>query len=189
MAEEVTTEEVVEEVAAAVETPEVEAPEAEAPEAPDGSALMGDATDVAVDYTNVELPEGIQMDTEALTEYGPVLKEAGVTEEQAKALFPIVSQMQAKQADAFNAYRDTQTAAIKAMPAEDMSNAKRAVVAFTEGDAEATAALNSYKGDEAWLVRILSKVGKAMGEDKFIDGKSVGSKIATEDALFPSMAK
>jgi hypothetical protein len=172
------------------ETPAEDAPVAEAPkeEAPaeDSSALMGD--DAEVDYAAVELPEGVQMDTEALAEYGPVLKEAGVTAEQAKALFPIVAQMNQKNADAFNAYRETQIEAIKQMPPEDLADAKKAVQEFAKDDPEAAKAINSYKGDEAWLVRLLSRVGKAMGEDKFIDGKSAAADRPAEDILFPSMA-
>ena len=135
------------------------------------------------------------MSTDILEKYSEQLNTAGVTAAQAKELFPMVNaitaDLQAKQAEAFETYRDGQRTVIAAMSDEDKGLAKAAALKFAEGDEEAMKALGSYEADKGWLVRMLARVGKAMGEDKFVEGSAAkpGAGKPAAEVLFPSMQK
>ena len=145
--------------------------------------------DEEVDYSTVELPEGVTLDEAALEHFAPRLKELGVSSEKAKDLFSDFAKYQEtqmqRQLDEFNKAWDADAAVIGKMPKEDLGAAKAAMNAFF--DDEGAKLLSGRIGDSPALVRALVKIGKAMREDKFVEGEGAGSQKAAEDILYPTM--
>ncbi len=198
MAEDTTTEEVVE----TTETPTTEAAaterksalageEAPAEEAPaeEGAAEEEAPAEGEVNYAEIELPEGIKLDEKALEHFAPELKAMNVGADQAKELFTKFSAYQDQQIkaanDSFNAEWDADQAVISKLPKEDLAAAKRARDAFF--DEKGVELLGGRLGDVPAVVQALVKIGKAMAEDKFVEGGNAGSGKKAEEILYPSM--
>lgn len=145
-----------------------------------------------VNYAEIELPEGIKLDEKALEHFAPFLQAKGVTAEEAKDLFGQFAEYQNQQITAaneqFNKEWDADVEVVSKIPKEDMAAAKKARDAFFDEDG--VKLLEGRLGDVPAVVNALVKIGKAMAEDKFVEGEGVndGGRPA-EDVLYPTMKK
>ena len=109
--------------------------------------------------------------------------------EQAKTLFTKFAAYQEQQIkaanDQFNSEWDDDQAEIAKIPKEDLAAAKKARDAFF--DETGVKLLSGRLGDVPAVVQALVKIGKAMAEDKFVEGDGVGNDTPAEDVLFPTM--
>ena len=199
MAEEATTEaaEVVEEVA----TEEAAAPERKSSLADEETSTEeataeesdtegeASAETAELNFAEIELPDGIKLDEKALEHFAPELKALNVDGEQAKTLFTKFAAYQEQQIqaanDQFNSEWDADQAVIAKIPKEDLAAAKKARDAFF--DETGVKLLSGRLGDVPAVVQALVKIGKAMAEDKFVEGGNAGNDTPTEDILFPTM--
>ncbi|EMX0849490.1 peptidase [Pluralibacter gergoviae] len=134
--------------------------------------------------------EGIELDTAALADFEPVARDLNLTNEQAQKLvdaYPkILSGVQQRQADAWQAQTEEWAAAVKADKevggdrlTENLSAAQRALDQF------GTPELKDYLegtglGNHPELVKAFIKVGKAMSEDGMVTGNESGQRSAAE---------
>lgn len=145
-----------------------------------------------------EFPEGVQVDEGALAEFKPLAKELGLNQEQAQKLVSMYANGVLKSSDAHLKAWDTQvnqwTASLKADPefggANLKANAGLAVKALQKfGSPELRGYLDQTKlVNNPELFKLLVRVGRAAGEDQFLDGGSTGG--APKDpakTLYPTM--
>lgn len=151
------------------------------------------------------MPEGVELDAEVMAVAAPVLKELGLTNEQASKLVPIVQQVQERMANeqtsqfaALSADWAKQAKADPEMGGQNWKvteqNAARALDMFA-GPASAKndkgedvpnafrAFLNETKmGNHPEFIRLMARVGAAAGEDsKFVRGE--GAPPVKQDPL------
>lgn len=146
----------------------------------------------AVDYSAVELPEGITLDEAALEQFSPILNEANLTAEAAAPLFAKFAEYQAAEqtraTKEFNDGWDADAAIVAKMPKEDLAAAK--TILDTYGDDEAKELMSGRIGEIPAVIRMLTNIGKAAAEGKWIEGGSGNpstEKPDTKDVLFPTM--
>lgn len=144
-----------------------------------------------VDYSKIELADGLTMDQLALDEYIPVFKELNLNAEQAKKLVDIYANQQLKAADE---YQKTITAWENAARAdkeyggdklnESLSIATGALEKF--GTPELKQVLNeSGLGNHPEVIRFMKRVGDAIREDVPPQiGKPVLKKQSREEILY-----
>jgi hypothetical protein len=146
-----------------------------------------------VDYAAVELPEGVELDSAALEHFTPQLQAMNVDADGAKELFAGFAKYQGQQIEAqnveYNKAWDADQATNAAVLPEDMASAKVAMETFFDDDGQAM--LAGRLGDVPSVLNALVKIGKAMREDGFVEGKGGANPKAkpAEDVLFPSMNK
>jgi len=131
-------------------------------------------------YEDFKLPEGVELAPETATELKSLAKELGLTQEQAQKL----ADLGGKQAQALAGQhqqmleqlgKDWETAARAdkdiggdKLP-ESLATAKRALTQF--GSPALTQLLEESRlGSHPEVIRMLAKIGKAVGEDKVITG-------------------
>lgn len=133
-------------------------------------------------YTDFEVPEGFELDTEVMAEFTGLAKTLGLTQEQAQGLVGLQNKLMEKsegaRAAALEAALAEQSAQwiseIKADPImggakfeQTISTAHRAVEAFATP--ELRALLNeSGMGNNPEVVRLFASIGAAISEDKIV---------------------
>ncbi|EMB0751324.1 peptidase [Providencia rettgeri] len=136
--------------------------------------------------------EGQELDKEAIAAFEPVARELGLSNEQAQKIVDvygstIMPQLVKQQADEWQkqvtGWAETVNADKEGLGStESIGNAQKALDQF--GSPE----LKSYLvetglGNHPELVRVFSKIGKAMSEDGFVGGSSENAR-STADVLF-----
>jgi hypothetical protein len=144
-----------------------------------------------VDYSKIEIADGLTMDQLALDEYIPVFKELNLNAEQAKKLVDIYANQQLKAADE---YQKTVKAWENAARAdkeyggdklnESLSIATAALEKF--GTSELKQVLNeSGLGNHPEVIRFMKRVGDAIREDVPPQmGKPTSVKQSREQILY-----
>lgn len=135
-------------------------------------------------YEDFKLPEDVTLAPEAKEEFTKVAKELNLTQEGAQKLMDLAAKHTQGVVQGF-ATRMTETRTewvktIKADPeyggaklTETIELGKRALKEF--GDPEVNVLMETFGiGDNPSFIRMMAKIGRAMSEDKFIDGKSSG---------------
>lgn len=158
-------------------------------------------------YTDFTLPEGVKLEATEATELQTYAKTHNLTQEQAQALVDRTlktrsdteASVVAKQKESLVTLTkdwEAQTKADKDLGGENLTatiaTAVKARDAF--GSPELTKMLNDTGfGNHPEVVRFFAKVGKAMSEDKFVQGNAGVGAAANPDAaraarMYPSMA-
>lgn len=126
------------------------------------------------------LPEGMEVDQALADKFEPIAKEAGLTNDQVNKIAPVIAEhlqdMAEKQTEAWQNTVEKWGEELKADPEfggakfnDNVEIAKKAINQF--GGEELTKALEETgMGNHPALVKFAHAVGKAIGEDGFIDG-------------------
>ena len=162
-------------------------------------------------YSDFTFPEGYEQDESLISEFSPLAKEAGLSQEMAQKFVDlqvkslqsvtdpafIADSVLAAQDDIVKAQKEQWQADLKADEtlggsnlSDTMTHANQALTQF--GDADLRASLK----DSGWssnpnFIRMLSKIGKAVSEDSFGGAPSGGenqNKTAA-DTLYPDANK
>lgn len=159
----------------------------------------GDRSGVPDKY-EFNLPEGVELDEAKAEEFSAIAKEVKLSNEDASKFVGLYTKAQAeafeaqvatwnKQLDEWKeaATKDEEFGGAKFQ--ESVGNAKRALDVF--GNEKLKEALNqSGMGNHPEIIRMLSKVGAAAGDDSFVFGKAAGAeKKSAADILFPNQGK
>jgi hypothetical protein len=165
----------------------------------DGRADVGQ-DGVPAEYAAFTVPDGMQLDADALAAVTPIFKEAGMTQETAQKLIDVQSQLgQQAAAQQQAAWADQQTRWLSAAQMdeefgkskydESIGLARRTLREV--GTPELSKALDdSGMGNHPEFIRILWRIGKAIGEDTISFGltNQEGGKTLAE-RLFPNQGK
>ena len=167
-----------------------EAPANQAPQAADAAKAVGDqapeAPKGAPEKYEFKPVEGRELDSETMSTFAEVAKEAGLTQDAAqKILDRMAPQMAQRQQAQIEAIRNEWVAASKTDSefggekiAENLATAKKALDQF--GTPELRALLNeSGLGNHPEIIRLMYRAGKAISEDTYVGrAASVGGKPA-----------
>lgn len=144
-------------------------------------------------YTDFTLPDGFTMDQGAIEAFSPVARELGMSQENAQKVIDLYSNLQQLQVKnsqlAINEERDKNIALVKADPElggeKYDSNIKSAIKVINRfGSKELVDVLNNTGiGNSPHLIRLFVRVGKAMGEDAFVDKGDGGGAGAAPKTL------
>lgn len=163
----------------------------------DGKKTEGDGTTVPETY-EFKMPEGVELDSEAATEFSALAKDLKLSSESAQKVADIGAKLVQKAAAA----QAEQFAATKAEWAKEVTNdkeiggpklqenlglARKAIETF--GGRELREFLNTTGfGNNPLLVKSFARIGKAISEDGFVRG---GTTTTTDAAanFYPSMTK
>lgn len=142
--------------------------------------------------------EGMTLDTELLENVSPILKEAGLSNEQANKLAPVVSKIQEKTIAAYKAEQeklDTQRDADEQKASKEVLGAKLnetlASVAIARDrlfSKESREILSKY-GNNINLIKDLAWLGEQIREEKHVEGKPAAQGKNAADVMFPTMVK
>lgn len=143
---------------------------------------------------DLKMPDGVELDQAATTEFTAIAKELKLDQAAAQKLADIGAKMAQRQAQAHAQLVETWTEQVKTDKeiggdklAENLGVARKAIDTF--GSPELKALLNSSGlGNHPEVVKLAFKVGKAIREDRFVSGSPKGN--TTNDPakkLFPNM--
>lgn len=170
------------------------------PEAKDGEA-QGQKAEQPAELADFVAPEGVQMDSEAATEFKNLAKELGLKQEGAQKVadvgFKLAQKWEAKQAEQIKAVKEAWIEGTKTDKefggeklSENLAVAKKALDTF--GTPELRTLLNeSGLGNHPEIIRAFFRAGKAISEDRFIVG-SGPNKTGDRDlagSLYPNQIK
>jgi hypothetical protein len=145
-----------------------------------------------------KVPEGFTLDPSAVSAFEPVAKELGLGQEQAQKLVDLYA---AQQAASQKAIADGWTKTQQTWREELTADKEFGGAVFNTTQNQANTVLSKYAskdeiklindmglGNFPPLVKVLARVGKAIGEDTLTTGKSVqGAEVDPAKRLFPSM--
>ena len=154
----------------------------------------------------IKVPDGMKVDTALLDAVTPIFKEAGITQEVAQKLAdayaPVIQKAGQAQHEAAMAAFDKQIEdwgkETKAMLGPDavkeMAPAGRLIQTFAGKDAPALRQLlnDTGLGNHPLMVKFLIAAGKAISQDKFVDGGNMpgdNSEAAVTKRLYPNSVK
>lgn len=172
-------------------------PVAAAPAADPAPAPEAAATDTPAEGAEPELvleaPEGMDLDADAVTEFGALAKELGLDKANAQRVADIAIKMQQR---AVEQHQETvsvwadQARADKEFGGDkfdaSMATAKRALTEF--GSPELLAVLESSGlGNHPDMVRAFYRIGKAIGDDSFVPGRQGAPEKPVANRMFPTM--
>jgi hypothetical protein len=147
------------------------------------------------DYDEFTMPEGMDVDQEALSEAVPVFKELGLGQDQAQKLIDVYAQQQVKaQTEAVRQLNEQRTKwreEVKAEPEYEKSLglAKKALKQLADPETSAMIT-GSWMGDHPGLVKLLANAGRAISDDAFVEGARGASRPkGPEEVLFGDMFK
>jgi hypothetical protein len=143
---------------------------------------------------DLKMPDGVELDQAAATEFTAIAKELKLDQAAAQKLADIGAKMATRQAEAHAKLVETWTEQVKTDKEiggdkldENLGVARKAIDTF--GSPELKALLNSTGlGNHPEVVKLAYKVGKAISEDRFVSGSPKGN--ASNDPakkLFPNM--
>lgn len=150
-------------------------------------------------YEPFKMPEGVEVDAEALADFSVTAKELNLTQEQAQKVADIgaklVSKAAAQQAQV---WADTQDKWVKDGKADkefggdayeaNVAVAKKALEAFGTKELK-DALVATGGGNHPELIRFFFRVGKAIGEDRLVVGSAAGGKRDPAQIMFGDTSK
>lgn len=140
-----------------------------------------------------EVPEGVTLDADAVTEFSAIAKELKLDKATAQKVADVGVRMAQRQKEAHVKAVESWTEATKADKeiggdklAENLAIARKAVETF--GSPELKSVLDvSGLGNHPAIVKAFLKAGKAISEDGFVNGSSQGVQKDPAKIMFPSM--
>jgi len=180
------------------EATEAEATETEATEAieTEAEATETEATGAPEAYADFTLPEGMQVNEAAATEFKEIAKGFDLTQEQAQKLVDFetkrAAETKAGNLEAFNQKRVTWLADSKADKEiggqkfdGSVESAKRGLAEF--GTKELIGVLELYGlGNHPEIIRAFARVGEAIGDDTITTGKKGEAPKSRAERIFTS---
>lgn len=169
----------------------------------DGKPILAEAKIVPEKY-EFKLPEGMTLDEASMEIVSPIFKELGLNNDQAQKLVDLQAQLTKQSQDAHVAQFDQYVEGLKKeskeffgikLP-EVMRNVARARDQFIHKELQEKLNVSGLANDKDILV-MLDKLGRTVGEGKFIQGKqsapakgdgSVKVEGATLADVYPSMS-
>lgn len=143
---------------------------------------------------DLKMPDGVELDQAAATEFTAIAKELKLDQAAAQKLADIGAKMATRQAEAHAQLVETWTEQVKTDKdiggdklEENLGVARKAIDTF--GSPELKALLNSTGlGNHPEVVKLAVKVGKAISEDRMVSG-APKSNTSNDPAkkLFPNM--
>ena len=141
----------------------------------------------------LKMPEGVQLDSAAAEEFTAIAKELKLDQAAAQKLADIGAKMATRQAEAHAQLVETWTEQVKTDKEiggdkldQNLGIARKAIDTF--GSPELKALLNSTGlGNHPEVVKLAFKVGKAISEDRFVQGSPKGAETDVAKKLFPNM--
>lgn len=150
---------------------------------------------VAVDYDNLEVPEGFQMDAAALDVAKPIFEELGLDQKGVQALVGLMSKIETSRAEAtatsVSSQADTWVGEVKeewgGKYDANVEIAKKAVALGGEELQDALALTGA--GNHPAVIKFFHKVGMSISEDTLVKGAVNGAaqERKLEDILYKSM--
>ena len=142
---------------------------------------------------DLQMPEGVTLDSTAADEFTTIAKELKLDQGQAQKLADVAAKMQTRQAEQHSKLVETWVESVKTDKeiggdnlAENLGIARKALDTF--GSPELKDVLNATGfGNHPAVIKAFVKMGKAISEDRFVTG---GAKAANTDmakTMFPSM--
>lgn len=162
---------------------------------PDGTKPADDTGTKAPESYDLQMPEGVQLDTAAAEEFKGIAKEYGLSQEQAQKVADIGAKMVQRQTEAHQAQVQSWVDAVKTDKEiggdklnENLAVARKTIDTF--GSPELKQMLNvTGIGNHPEIVKMAYKIGKAISDDGFVRGGNTSSPRSTADIMYPSMAK
>lgn len=159
---------------------------------PDGKAPEAQAPNVPESY-EFQMPEGVQLDEAAATEFSAIAKELKLDQATAQKVADVGAKMAQRQAEAHANLVESWAASVKTDPEiggdkmpENLATARKAMDAF--GTPALKELLNSTGlGNNPEVIRAFFKAGKAISEDTFVAGRSPQGSQDTASKMYPSM--
>jgi len=155
--------------------------------------------DAPGDYEAFTLPEGVEMDNDALDKFKPIAKEAGLDQDNAQkfvdlytdAVVEATENQQKMWAETQQTWVD-QAKTDKEIGGEkfesNLGDAKKALKQF--GTPELDEAMSvTGAGNHPEFIRLLSRVGKAISEDAMVPGKATTGPKTHAEILYPTMGQ
>jgi hypothetical protein len=139
------------------------------------------------------MPDGVELDSAAAEEFTAIAKELKLDQAAAQKLADIGAKMATRQAEAHATLVASWTEQVKTDKEiggdkldENLGVARKAIDTF--GSPELKALLNSTGlGNHPEVVKLAFKVGKAISEDRFVQGSPKGAETDMAKKLFPNM--
>lgn len=139
------------------------------------------------------MPEGVELDQAAASEFTAIAKELKLDQAAAQKLADVGAKMAQRQVEAHAKLVESWTEQVKTDKeiggdklAENLGIARKAIDTF--GTPELKALLNSSGlGNHPEVVKLAYKVGKAISEDRFVTGSPKGPSNDPAKKLFPNM--
>lgn len=162
-------------------------------EKPEGDKPDGDKPEGAPGKYEFTAPEGVELDAEAVAKFEPIAREMNLTNDQAQKLVELQTELVKQQVQQWDQTVETWVSAIKTDPEiggegmkQNITLAQRAISEF--GTPELKAALDATRmGSHPELVRVFARIGKAMAEDSFVQGRQPSNtKKSAADVLYGS---
>lgn len=156
-----------------------------------------DAKAGAPEKYEFQLPEGMEMDDEALAEFEPIARELNLSNEQAQKFADLYAKRMdgivQRQQEAVAKQLETWVSEVKAdkeIGGQNLDSTVRYAQAAINkfGTEELKSAMNATGiGNHPELVRVFARIGKSMAEDKFLTSGPSGKETDPAKKLFPSM--
>tara|TARA_R110000803_G_scaffold4054_6_gene13895 strand:- start:8176 stop:8781 length:606 start_codon:yes stop_codon:yes gene_type:complete len=155
-----------------------------------------DTGDDSGNYADFEMPEGLELDTALAEKFNPIMKELGLTQEQAQSLASKMAEhVQAQgqgQRDAYSQQLDSWNAASKADKEiggdnfdESVGLAQYAVDKL--GTPELKTVLNDYGvGSNPEIIRAFTRMGRLLKEDSAGSGQPSRVNPDRETIMYPT---
>lgn len=142
-----------------------------------------------------KMPEGMDLDTTAASEFSALAKELKLDQPTAQKVADIGAAMATRQAEAHAELVQGWVESVKTDKeiggdklAENLGVARKALDQF--GSQEARDILNnSGLGNHPAVIKMFLAIGKAIGDDGFVKGSPPGSSESAADKMYPSMKK
>lgn len=141
----------------------------------------------------LNMPEGVELDTAAADEFKAIAKELKLSAEAAQKVADVGAKMAQRQAESHTKLVESWTELTKADKEvggdklhENLAVAKKALETF--GTPELRDVLNATGlGNHPEVIRAFYKAGKAISEDRFVPGSPKAAETDMAKRLFPSM--
>lgn len=162
---------------------------------PDGDKPADDKGTKAPESYDLQMPDGVELDTAAAEEFKGIAKEYGLTQEQAQKVADIGAKMVQRQTEAHQAQVQTWVDAVKTDKEiggdklnENLAIARKTIDTF--GSPELKEMLNvTGIGNHPEIVKLAYKIGKAISDDGFVRGGNTSAPRSAAEVMYPSMAK
>lgn len=160
---------------------------------PAGEGAKPDAKPATPETYELKGPEGMELDTEAVSEFSGIAKELGLDQAGAQKVADVAVKMAQRQAEQHVRLVEGWAEQVKADKEiggdkleENLAVARKARDAF--GSDELKQLLDSTGvGNHPAVVRFFYKVGKSISEDGMIRAAQQGAPVDQAKRLFPSM--
>lgn len=139
-----------------------------------------------------KLPEDVKFEPATIDAFKKLAADQKISPAQAQQLVDFQAKLAREGADAQNGalakiQTDWRTESMKKFSQDDINNAQAAIA--VGADDEVRAFLNESKlGDHPMLIRLFSRLGAQLGEDRFETGRALsgGEKKSAAELLYPS---